>query len=132
GSNLLGSVAQAQLTVPLWNWGATKSKIRQAQIQLQQARADLSFAQRNLFSEMEAFYVEARTAAAQLASLRSTVDLSVDNLRLTRLRYTAGEATAQEVVDAQSQLVQARNAYDDGLVRYRVGIANLQTLTGAF
>src|ERR1035438_9526604 len=31
-ANNLGSVAQAQLTVPLWTWGAARSKIRQAQI----------------------------------------------------------------------------------------------------
>jgi len=37
-----------------------------------------------------------------------------------------------EVVDAQTTLVGARNAYDDGMVRYRVALANLQTLTGAF
>jgi outer membrane protein len=132
GLNQLGSVAQAQLNIPVWNWGANKSKLRQAQIQLQQARADLSFAQRNLLSESESFYVEAQTASAQLASLKGSEDLSVENLRLTRLRYTAGESTAQEVVDAQSQLVTARNAYDDGLVRYRIAIANIQTLTGAF
>jgi hypothetical protein len=35
-------------------------------------------------------------------------------------------------VDAQTTLVQARNAYDDGVVRYRLAIANLQTITGAF
>jgi hypothetical protein len=34
------------------------------------------------------------------------------------------------VVDAQNTVTQARNAYDDGLVRYRAAIANLQTLTG--
>ena len=33
-------------------------------------------------------------------------------------------------VDAQTTLIQARNAYDDGLVRYRVALAALQTLTG--
>ena len=60
------------------------------------------------------------------------VDLSAESLRLTRLRYQAGEATALEVVDAQTTLVQARNAYDDGLVRYRLAMANLQTLTGVF
>jgi hypothetical protein len=36
------------------------------------------------------------------------------------------------VADAQNTLAQARNAYDDGLVRYRVAVASLQTLTGAF
>ena len=42
----------------------------------------------------------------------------------------AGEATAFEVVDAQTTLNQARNDVDDGLARYRVALANLQTLTG--
>jgi len=37
-----------------------------------------------------------------------------------------------EVVDAQTTLTQARNAYDDGLVRYRVALAALQTVTGSF
>jgi hypothetical protein len=36
------------------------------------------------------------------------------------------------VVDAQSTVLGARNAYDDGLVRYRMALASLQTLTGAF
>jgi hypothetical protein len=35
-------------------------------------------------------------------------------------------------VDAQNALVMARNNYDDGEVRYRLALANLQTLTGAF
>jgi outer membrane protein TolC len=132
GQNNLGSAWSLNLTVPVWTWGALRSKVRQAQLNLQQANQDLSFTRRNLLAELESFYVEAQTAAAQLASLKSTVDLSVENLRLTRLRYTAGEAIAQEVVDAQTQLVTARNAYDDGVVRYRLAIANLETLTGAF
>ena len=71
-----------------------------------------------------------QAAQAQVDSLRSSSDLSAESLRLTLLRYQAGEANALEVVDAQTTLAQARNAYDDGLVRYRVAAATLQTLTG--
>ena len=35
-----------------------------------------------------------------------------------------------EVVDSQNAFVQANNNYQDGAVRYRVALANLQTLTG--
>jgi outer membrane protein TolC len=58
--------------------------------------------------------------------------LAAESLRLYSLRYEAGEATVLEVVDAQTTLTQARNSYDDSLVRYRVALANLQTLTGTF
>ena len=128
----LGSVAQGTLTIPVWNWGATRSKVRQSDLRLQQARLDLSLAQRQLLANLDAFYLEAQAAHAQVASLRRSVDLATESLRLTMLRYEAGEVTVLEVVDAQATLAQARNAYDDGLVRYRVGLAQLQTLTGTF
>ena len=126
----LGYSAQVTLNIPVWNWGATRSKIKQAELRQQQAELDLTLAQRTLQGNLASAYREAQTAQAQVDSLRSSSDLSAESLRLTLLRYQAGEANALEVVDAQTTLAQARNAYDDGLVRYRVAIANLQTLTG--
>jgi outer membrane protein TolC len=132
GQNLLGSSVVAQLNIPIWNWGINRSKVKQAEQELQLAKNDLSLTQRTLLANLESYYVEAQVATSQVASLRESTTDSIENLRLTRLRYTAGESSAQEVVDAQTLLVQSRNAYDDGLVRYRLALANLQTLTGAF
>jgi len=130
GDRLLGSAAQVQMTIPLWSWGATQSRLRQAQLRVQQAKAELTFTQRQLQANVITFYREADTARQQLDSLRTSLDLSTESLRLTTLRYQSGDATVLEVVDAQTTLTQARNAYDDGLVRYRVALAALQTLTG--
>jgi len=130
GNRLLGSVAQVSLNVPLWNWGAGQSKLAQARLRMNAAKADLTFAQRQLSANLSAFYREAEIARNQVESLRQSLDLSIESLRLTLLRYQAGEVGVLEVVDAQTTLIQARNAYDDGLVRYRVALAALQTLTG--
>jgi outer membrane protein TolC len=116
----------------VWTWGANRSRLRSAELHLQQAKVDLSFTQRQLLANLDSFYREAEVAGAQLPSLARSRDLAVESLKLTLLRYTAGEATVLEVVDAQSTLAQARNAHDDGLVRYRVALAELQTLTGNF
>jgi outer membrane protein TolC len=51
----LGSVAQATLTIPVWTWGAARSKVRQAELRLQQARNDLNFTQRQLLANLDAF-----------------------------------------------------------------------------
>ncbi len=126
----LGYSAQVTLNIPVWNWGATRSKVKQAVLKQQQAELDLTLAQRTLQGNVASAYREIQTAQAQVDSLRSSSDLSAESLRLTVLRYQAGEANALEVVDAQTTLAQARNAYDDGLVRYRVALANLQALTG--
>jgi outer membrane protein TolC len=132
GQNLLGNVVQAQLVVPLWTWGAARSRVRQAEYRMQQARNDLSLTQRQLLANLDSFYREAEVARNQLTSLRHSLDLSRQSLDLTVLRYQAGEVSVLEVVDAQSTLRDARNAVDDGLVRLRIATANLQTLTGAF
>ena len=62
----LGSAAQAQLNIPVWNWGATRSKLRQAELHLQQAKVDLSFTQRQLLANLNSFYREAEVASSQL------------------------------------------------------------------
>jgi outer membrane protein TolC len=130
GHRLLGSVAQVQLNLPLWTWGAAQSKLTQAQLRVRAARSDLTLAERQLQASISTFHREAEIARDQVASLRESLDLSTESLRLTLLRYQAGEVSVLEVVDAQTTLIQARNAYDDGLVRYRVALAALQTLTG--
>ncbi len=127
----LGYSAQATLNIPVWNWGATHSKVKQASLRERQSELDLTLAQRNLQSQVAAAYREAQTAFAQVESLRSSNDLSAESLRLTLLRYQAGEATVLEVTDAQSTANLARNAYVDGLLRYRLAIGTVQNLTGA-
>lgn len=128
----LGYVAQATLNVPVWNWGAIHSKVKQASLHEQQAKLDLTLTQKQLAASLANFYEEAKLAFTQIESFKSSADLAAESLRLTLLRYKAGEASALEVVDAQTTASQARNAYDDGLLRYRVAFANLQNLTGNF
>jgi outer membrane protein TolC len=128
----LGYFVTVSLNMPLWDWGVRRSKVKQAELKREQANLDLSTAQRTLLRNLRGYFEEAQTAREQVVLLRQTVDLASESLRLNTLRYQAGEATILELVDAQTTLTQARNAYDDGLVRYRVALGNLQTLTGVF
>jgi len=130
--NNLGSSIVASIQVPLWSWGANISKLKQADLRRNQARVELSFAQRQALSHLRAFYGEAETSRSELDSLSQSAELADDSLRLTTMRYQAGESTVLEVVDAQNTRTQARNAYADGQARYRLSIATLQTLTGSF
>jgi outer membrane protein TolC len=126
----LGSSALASLTIPLWNWGATQARVRQAELRRDQSKVELSFAQRKLLAEMRSLYSEAETASDELAGLQRSSELAAESLRLTTLRYKDGEATVLEVVDAQITFAAASDAYQNGALRYRVALANLQTLTG--
>ena len=130
GVSNLGSAAAATVNIPIWNWGATQSRIKQAELRRSQAQRELSLAQRKLLAEIKSLYAEAETALNELSGLSRSAELSAESLRLTTLRYRGGETTVLEVVDAQTTFAQANSAYQDGAVRYRVALANLQTLTG--
>ncbi len=128
----LGYFITASLNVPVWDWGIRRSKLKQSEFKAQEAETDLTAAQRTLVRNLRGAYDEAQTAHDQIDLLHRAVDLASESLRLNTLRYQAGEAPIVDLVDAQSSALQARNAYHDGLARYRLAIANLQTLTGAF
>ena len=132
GIRNLGYSGVATLQIPIFSWGSDWSKLKQAKLRRDQAHVELNFAQRQLLSHLRQFYLEAKTARSEMDSLASSAEMAADSLRLTTMRYQAGESTVLEVVDAQNTLTLARNAYDDGQSRYRVAIANLQTLTGNF
>ncbi|MGB8477055.1 MAG: TolC family protein [Candidatus Acidiferrum sp.] len=127
----LGSSVSATLNIPVWNWGATQSRVKQAELRRAQAKRELTFAQRKLLAGIQSLYAEAETSLNELAGLNRSAELAAESLRLTTLRYKAGDATVLEVVDAQTTAALASSAFQDGAVRYRVALANLQTLTGA-
>ncbi len=126
----LGYSVTATLDIPLWDWFATHNRIKQSEIQRATAKTILSNTQRRLIANLEEFYSEATVAHDQLQSLELSASTAAESLRLTRLRYTNGEATVLEVVDAQNSLTLTENAREDGITRYQTALANLQMLTG--
>jgi outer membrane protein TolC len=128
----LGSSVLGTLNIPIFNWGATRSRIRQAEARQKQAELDLNRTQKELSSNVQLLYREAEFARSQADSLQASLDLAAETVRLTLLAYSAGEASVLEVIDAQRSLTEARNAVDDGLARYRAAWANIQVIIGAF
>src|SRR5205807_797555 len=109
----LGYAASATLNIPVWNWGATQSKIKQGALRERLAQLQLTTAQKKLLGDLQTLYSEAQAARSELEILRQSAALASDSARLTTLRYQSGEATVLEVVDAQNTLAAATAAYAD-------------------
>jgi outer membrane protein len=130
GVNNLGYSAAATVDIPVWDWLATPHRVKQSEIRRDATRVALTATQRHLIAALDEAYAEAEEARRQLASLNDSVDTARESLRLTRLRYTAGDGTVLEVVDSQTALITAETAREDGILRYESALANLQSLTG--
>jgi outer membrane protein len=128
----LGYFLTVALNVPVWDWGTLRSKLHQAEYKQQSAKVQLSQTQRLTVRELYAAYNEAVFARSAVEESRHTAELAAESLRLTNLRYQGGASPASEVVDAETSLVTARNAYIDAQARFRAAMAILQTHTGSF
>jgi outer membrane protein TolC len=130
GTHNLGYSAAVTLDIPVWDWFATRSRVKQSAIRSDLANVELTATQRQLVASLEVLYNEAAVAIQQLASFDETVRTAAESLRLTNLRYTAGEASVLDVVDAQNSYSAAEAAKVDAAVRYHLAFGQLQTLTG--
>ena len=127
----LGYSISGTLDIPVWDWLSTQKRVKQrSEIHRDIAKITLTAAQRRLIAELEETYDEAATTREQLELLDLSVRTAEESLRLTKLRYSAGESTVLEVVDAQNAYISAETAQADGQVRYQSAFAALQILTG--
>lgn len=130
GIHNLGYSLSAGLDIPVWNWLSTERSVKAARLREGAARVALTATQRRLIADLSEFYAEARASEAQIASLDASAASARESLRLTNLRYVDGESTVLEVVDAENTLTATELAQVDGRLRYRLALAQLQTLTG--
>jgi outer membrane protein TolC len=128
--NNLGYSISATLDIPLWDWFSTQKRVKQSEIRRDAAKVSLTSARRKLIATLEEAYGEAVAARDQLGLLDLSVRTAAESLRLTKLRYSSGEAPALEVVDAQTAYLSVQTAQADAVVRYQTALTGLQLLTG--
>lgn len=130
GERFLGYSASAGINIPVWDWFTTHDRVKQSEVRQRLARANLDLTHRLLISQLHAATDELRTAASAFTSLQHSVQQAKESLRLSTLRYQAGEATVVEVVDAQNTYLATETMAADGAVRYHLAVANLERRIG--
>lgn len=126
----LGYSALATLSMPLFTWGATHSKVKAAKDEQDLARLNLDFARRQATSDFQLYYNEAQVAGNDLKTRQDAYADAVESRHLTLLQYQAGAATALEVVTSEAAVETESSALYDAKLRYATALANLATLTG--
>jgi outer membrane protein TolC len=125
-----GVSAALSLTIPIFDWGATRSKERQARLRVQVAENDRTMALRGFTQQFFAARAQAASAAERVRLAREGVLQAQDNLAASIARYRAGEAQIVEVTDAQTMLVTQRTALYQALFDYQTALGRLRQATG--
>lgn len=126
----LGAAAVVSLNVPIFNWGASKSRQREAELRREQAEQARRIAERQYAQAFFSARAETEAAAARVRLLASSVADALRALDISMLRYRAGEASMLEVTDARATLATQRAAYYQAIFDYRITLDHLRLAVG--
>ncbi|HEY6660734.1 MAG TPA: TolC family protein, partial [Pyrinomonadaceae bacterium] len=118
------------LNIPVFDWGASRSRERQARLRLEIAATERTLALRGFTQQFYAARSQAASAAARINLAREGVSKAEDNLAASIARYRAGEAQIVEVTDAETTLVSQRTALYQAIFDYQTALARLKLATG--
>ncbi|RYZ24041.1 MAG: TolC family protein [Chitinophagaceae bacterium] len=126
GANWFGAASVSlNLRVPIFNGGATKARIRQADVGIRKLNEDIT----NTSLQLNLAYENARTQINNniitLNNQRRNVQLAEDVFRNTQNNYNNGLASLTDLLDAERALTDARSNLSSALLNYRVSEVQL-------
>ena len=125
-----GVSAGISFSIPIFDWGASRSRETQARLRVEVAENERTLALRGFTQQFYAAQAQAANAAARINIAREGVTKAQDNVAASIARYRAGEAQIVEVTDAQTTLVEQRNALYQAIFDYQTALARLRQATG--
>jgi outer membrane protein TolC len=125
-----GVSAAISLSIPIFDWGASRSRERQARLRADLAENERTLALRGFTQQFYAARVQVETAVTRIALAREGITKAENNVAASIARYRAGEAPIVEVTDAQTTLVEQRNALYQAIFDYQTSLARLRQATG--
>jgi len=124
-----GVLAAVSITIPLFDWGSSKSRERQARLRSQAAESQRILVQRGLAQQFSSSKSQASSAASRIGLLRASLAEAQRNVDASLARYRAGEALINEVTESQSLLAAQRSALNQAVFDYQIARARLAQAT---
>lgn len=114
------------LSVPLWDSGVTRARVKQARQDEEAAKLRLDQLKLGVSLEVRQALSNLGDAWQRYEVSQKSVELAAETYRLTKIRYDAGEAIQLEVVDAQTELTRAQSNLVTSRYDYLAAYAALQ------
>ena len=118
------------ISMDLWNWGATARQAEQAKARLAQAQDALGMIKDAVALELSQCRLELDGARAKIAVAREAADQAGENLRVVRERFREGVALNTDVLDAEVLALQAKTNLTQALVDAELAGARFRKALG--
>lgn len=109
-----------QVKIPIFTGGATKSKIAQAQLDIDALDVDINDALLGLDLEYNNAKTQIENLIINLDNQKENVSLAKKVFENTQANYQHGLANLTELIDAEQAYTEAKNNYSNVLLEYKV------------
>jgi outer membrane protein TolC len=123
-------VAEAAVTVPIFQGGKVRADILQADAILQQRRAQVEDLRGRIEFDVRSAFLDLQSAADQVGVAQSSVQLAGEQLTQARDRFAAGVADTIEVVQAEESLAAANDNYINSVFAHNLAKLSLARAVG--
>jgi outer membrane protein len=108
------------LKIPLFNGFATRSRVRQADVDIRKVQEDLKDTELSLNLAFENAKAQISNSIITLNNQKENVELAQEVYDNTRNNYNQGLAPLTDLLDAENSLTTAQNNYSSALLDYRL------------
>lgn len=130
-SNFLGTYyGLVNVSIPIFDWGAKKQKVKQQQFTISAQETKLKEAQELIALEVQQAFLQLNQSAQRIELSGTSLTQANENLKLSNDRFKAGTITGKDVLEAQTIWQQAYSNIIDARVAYRVNEARLRKALG--
>jgi outer membrane protein TolC len=117
------------LTIPVWDWGERKSRIKATKATIETANISLQEEQNNIILSVRKVY-------RNLINLRNQIEIARQNVTNAQLtydlnleKYKNGDLTGMDLNIYQNQLSEKQLSYTNSLISYKLELLNLKIQT---
>ncbi|MBB6274514.1 outer membrane protein TolC [Pedobacter cryoconitis] len=108
------------LNIPIFNGFATRSRIRQADVDIKKNNEDIRQAKNTLNLAYENAKIQLKDNINTIRSQRQNVQLAQEIYNSTQNNYNNGLAALTDLLDTENALTSAQNSYTQALLNYKI------------
>jgi outer membrane protein TolC len=117
------------LTIPLWDWGERKSRIKASEASIESSKISLE-------EEKNDIILNIRQVCRNLINLKNQIEIARQNVNNAQLtydlnleKYRNGDLTGMDLNIYQNQLSEQQISYTNSLISYKLELLNLKIQT---
>jgi outer membrane protein len=117
------------LTIPLWDWGEKKSRIKSTEANIKSAQISFEEEQNSIILGIRQVYRNLNNLQNQITIAKQNVSNAQLTYDLNLERYKNGDLTGMDLSIYQNQLSQKQLSYTNSLISYKLELLNLKIQT---